>query len=147
MPALSAHIVPTQRVPNASEHITYMGHAECFLTYSCLALAMRGVFVNFVTLLTCNAVAKHCVFADLYTWFNYNTLYIRLKLASCSHILTKFMDAQQRTALMFVDQGVRGLCVVYVWLGYRPKPAAFRSTKILGTVLSNPMPKYNYHDI
>ena len=32
--------------------------AKCFLTYSCLALAMRGVFVNFTALLTRNAVAK-----------------------------------------------------------------------------------------
>ena len=35
----------------SSENITYMGCAECFLTYSCLALAMRCVFVNFVVLL------------------------------------------------------------------------------------------------
>ena len=37
------------------------------VTYSCLSLAMRGVFVNFVVLLTRNTVAKRCVFADLYT--------------------------------------------------------------------------------
>ena len=30
----------------------------------------------------------------------------RLKLAGSSHILTKFMDAQRRTALIFVTQGV-----------------------------------------
>ena len=67
---------------------------------------MRGVFIKFVALLTRNAVAKRYVFADLYTWFIYNTLYIRLKLAGSSHILTKFMDAQRRTALIFVTQGV-----------------------------------------
>ena len=74
---------------------------------------MRGVFVNSVALQTGNAVAKRCVFADLYTWFIYDTLYIRLKLAGSSHILTKFMDAQRpqrRTALIFVTQGV-GCCV------------------------------------
>ena len=63
---------------------------------------MRGVFVNFVALITRNAVAKPCVFADLYTWFIYETLYIRLKLVRSSYILTKFMDAQRRTALIFV---------------------------------------------
>ena len=47
-----------------------------------------------------------CVFADLYTCFIYNTLYIRLKLAGSSYILSKFMDAQRRTALIFVTQGV-----------------------------------------
>ena len=41
--------------------------------------------------------------ADLYTSFVYNTLYIRLKLAGSSHI-------HGRTR--------RGLCLVYVWLGY-----------------------------
>ena len=74
---------------------------------------MRGVFVNFVALLTRNAVAKCCVFADLYTRFIYDTLYIRLKLAGSSYVLTKFMDAQQRTALIFVSQGVgcaSGMC-------------------------------------
>ena len=54
----------------------------------------------------CNAVAKRCVFADLYTLFFYNTLYIRLKLGGSSHILTKFMDVQRRTFLFFVTQGV-----------------------------------------
>ena len=96
----------------------YMGRAKCFLTYSCPALAMRGVFVDFVALLTLNAVAKRCVLADLYTWFIYNTLYIRLKLAGSSHIFTKFMDAQRRTAL-FIFNSRRGLCVVYVCLGYK----------------------------
>ena len=67
---------------------------------------MRGVFVNFVALLTRNAVAKRCVFVDLYTWFFYDTLYIRLKLAGCSHVLTKFMDAQRRTAQFFLTEGV-----------------------------------------
>ena len=76
---------------------------------------MRDVFVNFVALLTRNAVAKRCVFADLYTWFIYNTLYICLELAGSSHILTKFMDAQRRTGLIFVTQGV------YVWLGYNAR--------------------------
>ena len=75
---------------------------------------MRGVFVNFVALLTRNAVATRCVFADLYTWFIYDTLYIRLKLAGSSHVLTKFMDAQRRTAQMFVPQGMDGLCI-YDW--------------------------------
>ena len=67
---------------------------------------MRGVFVNFVALQTHNAVAKHCLFADLYTCFIYNTLYIRPKLAGSSLILPKFMDAQRRTALFVVTQGV-----------------------------------------
>ena len=60
MPALGALIAPIQRVPNAfpANIITYMGRAKCFLTYSCLALAMRGVFVEFVALLTRNAVAN-----------------------------------------------------------------------------------------
>ena len=61
---------------------------------------------NFVALLTRNAVAKRCVFADLYNRFIYKMLYIRLKIAGSSHILTKFMDAQRRTALIFVTQGV-----------------------------------------
>ena len=51
------------------------------------------VFTNFVALLFRNAVAKSCVFADLYTLFINNTLYNRLKLTGSSHILTKFMDA------------------------------------------------------
>ena len=101
MPALSAHIRPM-----SSEHITYTWRVKCFLTYWCLALAMRDVFVNVVALLTRNAMAKRCVFADLYTWFIYNTLYIRLKTAGSSYILTKFLDAQRRTALFFVTQGV-----------------------------------------
>ena len=33
-------------------------------------------------------------------------LFITLKLAGSSHVLTKFMDAQRRTALIFVTQGV-----------------------------------------
>ena len=33
-------------------------------------------------------------------------LYFRRKLAGSSHILTKFMYAQRRTALIFVTQGV-----------------------------------------
>ena len=64
---------------------------------------MRG---SVVALLTRNAVWERCVFADLYTWFIYNTLYIRLKLAGSSDILAKFMNAQRRTALTFVTQGV-----------------------------------------
>ena len=63
---------------------------------------MRDVFANFVALLTRNAVAKRCVYADLYTWFIYNTHCNRLKLSSSPHILTKFMDAQWRTPLIFV---------------------------------------------
>ena len=34
----------------SSEHITYIGRSKFFLTYWCLALAMRDVFANFVTL-------------------------------------------------------------------------------------------------
>ena len=64
---------------------------------------MRDVLANFVALLARNAVAKRCLFADLYTCFIYN---IRLKLAGASNILTKFMDAQRRTAQFFVTQGV-----------------------------------------
>ena len=67
---------------------------------------MPTVLNNFVALLTHNAVAKRCLFADLYTCNKYNKLYIRLKLAGSSHILTKFMDAQRRTALFFVAEGV-----------------------------------------
>ena len=40
------------------------------------------------------------------TWFVYNMLYIRLKLAGSSHILTELMDAQWRTALICVTQDV-----------------------------------------
>ena len=95
----------------SSEHITYMGRSKCFLTYSCLALAMRDVFANGVALLTRNAVAKRCVLADLYTWFIYNTLCNRLKLAGSTHILhmmqnAKCMDAQRRTVLIFGTRGV-----------------------------------------
>ena len=45
---------------------------------------MRGVFGNFVALLTHNAVAKRYIVADLYTWFICNTLYIRHKLGQFS---------------------------------------------------------------
>ena len=86
--------------------VAFVGRAKCFLTYSCLALAMRGVFVNFVPLLTRNTMARRCIFADLYTWLIYNKLYIRLKLAGFSHILTKFIDVHRRTALVIVIPGV-----------------------------------------
>ena len=76
---------------------------------------MRAVFVNFVALLTRNAVAKRCVFADLNTWFIYNTLYIRLKIAGSAHFLTKFMDAQRRTALILVTQGVGCVSCMRDW--------------------------------
>ena len=99
----------------SSEHITHMVRSKCFLAYSCLALAMRDVFVNFVALLTRNAVSKRCVLADLYTWFIYNTLCNRLKLAGSSHILTKFMDAQRRNALFFVTQGVGCVSCMCDW--------------------------------
>ena len=47
------------------------------------------------------------MYSLIYTpFFIYNTLCDRLKLAGSSHILTKFMDAQRRTALIFVTQGV-----------------------------------------
>ena len=76
---------------------------------------MRGVFVYFV------AVAKLRVLAHLYlyTWFIYNTLYICLKLAGSSHILTKFMDAQRHTALFFslMTWAVRRVCVTGVLAG------------------------------
>ena len=80
---------------------------------------MRGVFVKFVALLTHNAVAKRCLFLDLYTWFIYNTLYIRLKLAGSSHVLTKFMDAQRRIAQIFVTEGVGCASCMCDW-GIRP---------------------------
>ena len=80
------------------------------LTYSCHTLAMRCAFVP-------SAIVQRCVFAGLCTWFIYNMLYILFKLLSSSHILTKFMDAQRRTSLFFCHSR-RGLCVVYVWLGY-----------------------------
>ena len=67
---------------------------------------MRGVFVNFVALLTRNAVAKRCVFVDIYTWLFYDMLYIHLKFAGSSHVLTKIMDAERRTAQNIVTQGV-----------------------------------------
>ena len=54
----------------------------------------------------CSAVAQRCVFAGLFFWFIYNSLYIRLKLAGSYHILTKCPDAQRRTALIFVTQDV-----------------------------------------
>ena len=76
---------------------------------------MRDVSANIVALLTRNAVAKRCVFADLYTWFIYNTLYNRLKLTGSSHIPTKLMDAQRRTALLFVTQGVVCAPCMYDW--------------------------------
>ena len=78
-------------------------------------LAMRCVFVNFVALLTRNVVAKRCVLADLNTWFIYNTLYIRLKLSGSSHNLTQFMDAQWRTALFFVAEGVGCASCMCYW--------------------------------
>ena len=75
---------------------------------------MRDVFANFFASLTRNAVAKRCVFADLYTCFIYNTLCNRLKLAGSSHILTKFMAAQRRTqgvgcALCMCDLGITSM--------------------------------------
>ena len=48
---------------------------------------MRDVIAKFVAL-TQNAVSKRCVFADLYTWFIYDTLYNRLKLSGSSHIIS-----------------------------------------------------------
>ena len=69
-----------------------MGHAKCFLTNSCVALAMRGVFVNFVALLTCNVVGKRWYIRCLIHLTYLNTLYIRLQLAGSCQILTKFMD-------------------------------------------------------
>ena len=78
---------------------------------------MRGVFVNFVALLTRNAVSERCVFADLYTWFFYDTLYICLK-----HFLTKSMDAQRRTALICVTQGVGSASCMCDW-GMKSVPA------------------------
>ena len=84
----------------SSKNITYIGRAKWSLTYSCHVLAMRCAFVQ-------SAVAQRCVFAGLCTWIIYNMLYnIRLKLASASHILKKIMDAQRRTALIFVTQDV-----------------------------------------
>ena len=76
---------------------------------------MRDVFANFVPVLTRNAVAKRCVFADLYTWFINNTLYCSLKLAGSSHILTKFVDAHRRTAQFFVTQGVGCASCMFDW--------------------------------
>ena len=110
-----------------------MGRSKCFLTYSCPALAVRDVFAKFVALLTRNAVAKRCVFADVYICFIYNTLCNRLKLAGSSHILTKFMDAQRHTALIFVTQGVG--CSLYMCdcMGY--KWSALFCETILGLAL------------
>ena len=80
------------------------------------------VFVNFVALLKRNAVAKRCVFANLYTRFIKNTLYIRLKLAGFFHSLTKFMDAQRRTTLYFVTQGVGCASCMCDWGISRERP-------------------------
>ena len=115
----------------SSEHITYMGRSKCFLTYLCLTLTMRDVFANFVALLTRSAVAKRCAFADLYTWFIYNTLY-----NSLAHILTKLLDAQRRTALIFVTQGVgcascmcdSGIRATFIWL-FNNLPTVLRIQK------------------
>ena len=72
--------------------------------------------IRFVALLTRNAMTIRYVFTDLYTWFIYNTLYIRLIFAGSSHILTKFMDAHRRTALFFSLKAwaVRRVCVTGV---------------------------------
>ena len=77
---------------------------------------MPDVHVNFVALLTSNAVAKRCLFADLYSCFICSTLHIRLKLAGSSHILTKFVDAQRRTDLLLSLKAwvVRRVCVTGV---------------------------------
>ena len=116
-----------------------MGHAECFLTYSCDALSIRWL---------CHP-SKRCVLADLNTWLIYNTLYIRLKLAGSSYILTQFMDAQRRTALIFVTHDVgcascmcdramsnfatnsSGLVTLTLWIGnhYVQKTTAFLFVK------------------
>ena len=89
-----------------------MGRSKCFLTYSCLALAICDVFANFFALLTRNALAERYVLADLYTWFIYNTLENRLKLAGSSQILAKFIDAQRRTAFLSLKAlAVRRVCV------------------------------------
>ena len=99
---------------------------------------MRDVFTNFVALLTRNTVAKRCVFADLYTCFIYNTLYNRLKLAGSSHILTKCMDAQRRTALFLSLKAwaVRRVCVTGVY------PANARRCRSVG-LTSNVNAKLN----
>ena len=49
--------------------------SDLFVPRADEALCIRN-FVMFVALLMRNAVAKRCVFADLYTWFIYNTLYV-----------------------------------------------------------------------
>ena len=76
---------------------------------------MRDIVANFAALLTRNAVTKRCVVADLCTSFNYNMLYNGHKLAGSSHILTKFIDAQRRTALIFVTQGVGCAWCMFDW--------------------------------
>ena len=93
--------------------MTYMGRAKCFLTYS--ASGNARCIRNSVALQTRNAVVKRRVFADLYTRFIYDTLYIRLKLAGSSHILTKFMNAQRHTALIFFTQGMGFALYMYDW--------------------------------
>ena len=50
------------------QKIFYFQYTAYFiLVILCLAPGMRGVFVDFVALLTRNAVVKRCVFADVYT--------------------------------------------------------------------------------
>ena len=61
-------------------------------------------FTNFVALLSRNAVAKRCVFADLYTWFIYNTL---LLLISWQNSWTHVTQGVGFASCMF-DWGISG---------------------------------------
>ena len=120
MPVLSAHIAPIQRVSHicsANIQRINMGCAKCFLTYSCLALAMHRVLFDFVALLTRNALEKRCVFADLYTWVIYTRCMFVLNslalLISWQNLWTHISHCSN------LCHSRRGLCVVYVWQAYK----------------------------
>ena len=83
---------------------------------------MRGSCVDYMWLnLTVrkklkNAGTELCVFADLYTWFFYDTLYIRLK----THWLFTYpykIHGRTTTHCSNLCHSMLALCVVYVWLG------------------------------
>ena len=67
--------------------------------------------------------------------FIYNTLYFRLKLAGSSHILTKFMDEQRRTALIFVTQDVGCASCMCDW-GIRQLESQTCMVSIVGFTLT-----------
>ena len=82
-----------------------------------------------------NAVAKRCVFADLYARFIHETLYICPELAGSSHILTKLMDAQRRTALYFVTQGVDCASCMCDWAINPLKPNFLKQSLLVENII------------